>query len=165
MEAKDEKRPLEMQRDLAAVEMLIVDKLGDVPLSPTGAELFFETFSQRHVRGLTIATSNLPFEDWTLILGSERLAGALLAPSTHPVIILAINSDSYQVRQSARVHRPGCPAFLRLIGGDVIPRLPASACALIEERGVGLARRRHRYVTYSQKTLATSCRSRRRAWW
>ena len=55
------------------VKLLIVDELGYVPLSPTGAELLFEVFSQRYERGSTIVTSNLPFEDWTSVLGSERL--------------------------------------------------------------------------------------------
>ena len=78
MEARDERRLLKLQRELAAVKLLIIDELGYVPLSPTGAELLFETFSQRYERGATIVTSNLPFEDWTSVLGSERLTGALL---------------------------------------------------------------------------------------
>ena len=63
MEARDERRLLKLQRDLQAVNLLIVDEVGYVPLSPTGAELLFETFSQRYERGSTIVTSNLPFED------------------------------------------------------------------------------------------------------
>ena len=73
--------------------VLIVDELGYVPLSPTGAELLFEVFSQRYERGSTIVTSNLPFEDWTQVLGSERLTGALLDRLTHHVSILAMNGD------------------------------------------------------------------------
>ena len=45
-------------------------------MSQTGAELLFEVFSQRHERGSTIVTSNLPFEDWTSVFGAERLTGA-----------------------------------------------------------------------------------------
>ena len=62
----------------------VVDELGYVPLSPTGAELLFGVFSQRCERGSTIVTSNLPFEDWTSVLG-ERLTGALLDRLTHHV--------------------------------------------------------------------------------
>jgi hypothetical protein len=40
-------------------------------LSQTGAELLFEVFSQRYEPGSIIVTSNLPFEDWTSIFGSE----------------------------------------------------------------------------------------------
>ena len=82
-EARDERRLLKLQRDLQAVKLLIVDELGYVPLSASGAELLFEAFSQRYERGSTIITSNLPFEDWTSVLGSERLTGALLDRLTH----------------------------------------------------------------------------------
>lgn len=105
MEARDERRLLKQQRDLQAVQLLIVDELGYVPLSPTGAELLFEVFSQRYERGSTIVTSNLPFEDWTSVLGSERLTGALLDRLTHHVHILTMNGDSYRLRQSAGQRR------------------------------------------------------------
>jgi DNA replication protein DnaC len=100
LEARDERRLLKLQRDLQAVKLLIIDELGYVPLSPTGAELLFETFSQRYERGSTMVTSNLPFEDWTLVLGSERLTGALLDRLTHHVSILTMNGDSYRLKQS-----------------------------------------------------------------
>ena len=44
---------------------LIIDELGFVPLSKTGAELLFEPISQRYERGATLITSNLPFDEWT----------------------------------------------------------------------------------------------------
>jgi DNA replication protein DnaC len=47
MEARDEKRLLRLQRELQATKLLIVDELGYVPLSSTGAELLFEVFRQR----------------------------------------------------------------------------------------------------------------------
>ncbi len=105
MEARDERRLLKQQRDLQAVQLLIVDELGYVPLSPTGAELLFEVFSQRYERGSTIVTSNLPFEDWTSVLRSERLTGALLDRLTHHVHILTMNGDSYRLKQSAGQRR------------------------------------------------------------
>jgi DNA replication protein DnaC len=109
LEARDERRLLKLQRELQSVKLLIIDELGYVPLSSTGAELLFETFSQRYERGSTIVTSNLPFEDWTSILGSERLTGALLDRLTHHVSILTMNGDSYRLRQSARRRRSAGP--------------------------------------------------------
>ena len=41
IEARDEKRLLRLQRQLAACQLLIIDELGYVPLAPTGAELLF----------------------------------------------------------------------------------------------------------------------------
>ena len=76
MEARDEKRLLRFQKQLAKYSLLIIDELGFVPLSKTGAELLFELFiSQRYERGATLVTSNLPFDEWTEIFGSERLTG------------------------------------------------------------------------------------------
>jgi DNA replication protein DnaC len=100
MEARDEKRLLRLQTQLAAHKLLIIDELGYVPLSPTGAELLFEVFSQRYERGSVLVTSNLPFEEWTSVFGSERLTGALLDRLTHHVHILELNGDSYRLKQS-----------------------------------------------------------------
>ena len=77
MEARDEKRLLRLQKQLAKYHLLIIDELGFVPLSKTGAELLFEVFSQRYERGSILVTSNLPFDEWTEIFGSERLTGAV----------------------------------------------------------------------------------------
>src|SRR5262245_50197206 len=102
IEARDEKRLLRLQRQLAGHRLLIVDELGYVPLSQTGAELLFEIFSQRYERGATIVTSNLPFDEWTSVFGSERLTGALLDRLTHHVHILEMNGESYRLAQSKR---------------------------------------------------------------
>ena len=102
LEARDEKRLLRSQRQLAGYKLLIIDELGYVPLSATGAELLFEVFSQRYERGSTIVTSNLPFDEWTGVFASERLTGALLDRLTHHVHILEMNGDSYRLKQSKR---------------------------------------------------------------
>ncbi len=100
MEARDERRLLRFQKQMAAHKLLIIDELGFVPLSKTGAELLFELISQRYERGATLITSNLPFDEWTETLGSERLTGALLDRITHHVNILEMNGDSYRLAQS-----------------------------------------------------------------
>src|SRR3974390_2332622 len=110
MEARDERRLLRLQKQLAACKLLVIDELGYVPFSQTGAELLFETFSQRYERGSTVVTSNLPFEDWTSIFGSERLTGALLDRLTHHVHILEMNGDSYRLKQSKGRRRKAAPA-------------------------------------------------------
>ena len=76
MEARDERRLLNLQRNLSHLSLLLIDELGFVPLSLTGAELLFEVF------------------------GSERLTGALLDRLTHHVHILEMNGDSYRLKRS-----------------------------------------------------------------
>ena len=83
--------------------------LGFVPRSTTGAELLFEVFSQRYERGSILVTTNLPFDEWTDVFGSERLTGALLDRLTHHVHILEMNGDSYRLkgnRQDAASQSP-----------------------------------------------------------
>ena len=107
IEARDEKRLLRFQKNLARQELLIVDELGFVPLSKTGAEMLFEVFSQRYERTSTLVTSNLPFTEWTEVLGSERLTGALLDRLTHHVHILEMNGDSFRLKHSRKKKDPG----------------------------------------------------------
>ncbi len=100
MEARDEKQLLRFQKRLAGLKLLIIDELGFVPLPKTGAQLLFEIFSQRYERGATLVTSNLPFDEWTEVFGSERLTGALLDRLTHHVHILEMNGESFRLKQS-----------------------------------------------------------------
>ena len=107
MEARDERRLLRLQKQMVSHKLLIIDELGFVPLSKTGAELLFELISQRYERGATLITSNLPFDEWTETFGSERLTGALLDRLTHHVNILEMNGESYRLGQSkARQDKP-----------------------------------------------------------
>ena len=100
MESRDARRLLNLQRQLPRLKLLIIDELGFVPLPPTGAELLFEVFSQRYERGSTMVTTNLPFDEWTEVFGSERLTGALLDRLTHHVHILEMNGESYRLKRS-----------------------------------------------------------------
>jgi DNA replication protein DnaC len=86
LEARDEKRLLRFQKQLDKQDLLIVD----------------EFFSQRYERSSTLVTSNLPFAEWTEVLGSERLTGALLDRLTHHVHILEMNGESYRLKTSKR---------------------------------------------------------------
>ncbi len=105
IEARDEKRLLRLQDQLARVSLLIVDELGYVPLSQTGSELLFDVFSRRYENGATIVTSNLPFQEWTSVFASERLTGALLDRITHHVHILEMNGESFRLKQSRSQRR------------------------------------------------------------
>jgi DNA replication protein DnaC len=116
IEAKDERRLMRFQQMLSSFELLIIDELGFVPLSKTGAELLFEVFSRRYERSSTLVTSNLPFNEWTEAFGSERLTGALLDRLTHHVHILEMNGDSYRLKDSKRKRPPkprsNCPGSI-----------------------------------------------------
>ena len=94
-EGLDDTSRTRIQREAKAM-----GRLGSHPLSPTGAELLFEVFSQRYERGSILVTTNLPFDEWTEVFGSERLTGALLDRLTHHVHILEMNGESYRLKRS-----------------------------------------------------------------
>jgi DNA replication protein DnaC len=105
IEAQDERRLQRQQKQLTSQNLLIIDELGFVPLSKSGAELLFEVISQCYERGSIIITSNLPFDEWTEVFGSERLTVALLDRLTHHVHILEMNGESYRLKHSRKAQQ------------------------------------------------------------
>ncbi len=98
-----EQRQLERTlRQLERQDLLVLDELGYVPFTKTGSELLFEVISRAYERLSVVVTTNLPFESWVEIFGSERLTGALLDRLTHRVHILEANGSSYRLRESKR---------------------------------------------------------------
>lgn len=73
-----------------------------VPFTKVGAELLFEVISRAYERLSLIVTTNLQFEEWTEVLGSERLTGALLDRPTHRVHILEANGESYRLKEAKK---------------------------------------------------------------
>ena len=84
------------------LDLLILDELGYVPFSKAGAELLFEVISRAYERLSLIVTTNLPFEQWTEVMGSERLTGALLDRLTHRVHIIEANGESYRLKDARK---------------------------------------------------------------
>ena len=73
-----------------------------MPASKVGAELLFDVISTAYERTSVIVTTNLPFEQWTEVLGSERLTGATLDRLTHRCHILETTGESYRLRDAKR---------------------------------------------------------------
>ncbi|OQA23227.1 MAG: transposase [Chloroflexi bacterium ADurb.Bin360] len=80
-------------------QLLVLDELGFIPFSPTGAQLLFQWCSTLYERVALIVTTNLRFADWTQVFGDERLTAALLDRLTHHAHILEFTGESYRFRQ------------------------------------------------------------------
>jgi DNA replication protein DnaC len=102
LEAREERQLERMLKHLQRQDLIVLDELGYVPFSKPGAELLFEVVSRAYERTSLIVTTNLPFENWPEVCGSERLTGAMLDRLTHRVHILEANGESYRLRQSRR---------------------------------------------------------------
>jgi DNA replication protein DnaC len=105
LEAREERQLGRMESQLAKLDLLILDELGYVPASEAGAELLFDVISRAYERSSVVVTSNLPFEQWTEVLLSERLTGATLDRLTHRCTILETGGESYRSRAARRRHR------------------------------------------------------------
>ena len=102
LEAREERQLERLLNRIAKHHVLILDEFGYVPFSKAGAELLFEVVSRAYERQSIILTTNLPFENWTEILGNERMTGALLDRMTHRVHIIEANGDSYRLRDAKK---------------------------------------------------------------
>jgi len=79
--------------------LIVLDELGFIPFSSTGAQLIFQFCSTLYERVSTIVTTNLRFADWTQVFGDERLTAALLDRLTHKAHILEFTGESFRFRQ------------------------------------------------------------------
>ena len=100
LEAREDRQLDRLLRRLEKNHLLVLDEFGYVPFTKAGAELLFEVAGRAYERQSLILTTNLPFEQWTEILGNERLTGALLDRVTHRVHILEANGESFRLRQA-----------------------------------------------------------------
>jgi len=58
--------------------------------------------SAAYERTSVIVTTNLQFEKWTEVLGSQRLTGAFLDRLTHHCHILEATGDSYRLSDARK---------------------------------------------------------------
>ena len=105
MEAREERQLGQMRARLGKLDLLILDELGYVPASKAGAELLFDVIGTAYERTSVAVTTNLPFEQWPEVLGSERLTGAALDRLTHRCTILETGGESYRLRDARRRRR------------------------------------------------------------
>lgn len=90
-------------KTLVFPSLLVVDEIGYLPISRTGAMLFFQLMSRRYETATTVLTSNKGFDEWGEILGDDVMAGALIDRLVHHCHIVNIRGNSYRMRQHAEI--------------------------------------------------------------
>jgi DNA replication protein DnaC len=101
-EAQKQYRLDRLMSALGKLDLLIIDELGYLSFSRSGAELLFQVFADRYERGSILITSNLPFGEWGHIFQGERMTAALLDRFTHRCAIFEMNGESYRFRESSK---------------------------------------------------------------
>jgi DNA replication protein DnaC len=82
--------------------VLIIDEVGYTKLSPGQAHHFFELVTARYEHGSILLTSNTVFSEWGSLLGDDVLAAALLDRLLHHAEVIAINGNSYRMKDRRR---------------------------------------------------------------
>ena len=78
--------------------LLVVDEIGYLPISRTGAMLFFQLIARRYERASTVLTSNKGFEEWGEVFGDEVMAAALIDRLLHHCHLVNIRGNSFRMR-------------------------------------------------------------------
>ncbi|HET6758482.1 MAG TPA: IS21-like element helper ATPase IstB [Propionibacteriaceae bacterium] len=88
-------------RYLCRAALLVVDEIGYLPVTPGGANLFFQLVNARYEKGAMILTSNRGFAEWGEVFGDAVVATALLDRLLHHAVVIQIEGSSYRLRQHA----------------------------------------------------------------
>jgi DNA replication protein DnaC len=99
--AEREGRLIEKIRFLGRSSLLIVDEIGYLPITPGGANLFFQLVNARYEKGAMVLTSNRGFAEWGDVFGDPVVATALLDRLLHHAIVVQIDGASYRLRAHA----------------------------------------------------------------
>jgi DNA replication protein DnaC len=83
--------------------VLVVDEIGYLPISRTGAMLFFQLMTRRYEHASTVLTSNKGFEEWSEIFGDDVMAAALIDRLVHHCHLVTIRGNSYRMRQHSEL--------------------------------------------------------------
>lgn len=112
-------------RTLVSPSLMVVDEIGYLPISRTGAQLFFQLMSRRYEHASTVLTSNKSFEEWGEVFGDEVMAAALIDRLVHHCHIVNIRGNSYRMREHrALASRLAPPAAPDSAGAPVRGRSP-----------------------------------------
>jgi DNA replication protein DnaC len=112
-EAQQAGRLAQRLKTLVFPALLVVDEIGYLPISRTGAMLFFHLMSRRYEHASTVLTSNKSFEEWGEVFGDDVMASALIDRLVHHCHIVNIRGNSYRMRQHADLQRLLTPTASR----------------------------------------------------
>jgi len=100
LQAQDEHRLPKFWNTALKQQLVVLDELGFIPFSTTGAHLIFQFCATLYDHVTLVVTTNLRFADWTQVFGDERLTAALLDRLTHKAHILEFaGAESYRFRE------------------------------------------------------------------
>jgi DNA replication protein DnaC len=92
--ARGDGRYVRLLKSLARVELLILDDWGLAPLTSQQGRDLLEIVDDRHGRGSTIVTSQLPVDHWHEVIVDPTIADAVLDRLVHTAHRLALDGET-----------------------------------------------------------------------
>ncbi len=118
IQAQDQHTLSKFIKTASQFRLIVLDELGFIPFSATGAHLIFQFCSALYEKVALIITTNLHFAEWTQVFGDERLTAALLDRLTHRAHILEFVGESHRFRQRLQATTAATPS----LPPDISPR-------------------------------------------
>ena len=122
--ARGDGRHARLLKNLARADLLILDDWGLAPLTPEQARDLLEIIDDRHGRGSTIVTSQLPVDHWHEVIGNPTIADAILDRLVHNAHRLTLKGDSMRkiaAKRSGRICNVGSVAHQSADFGNFAP--------------------------------------------
>ena len=94
---------LRCMKKFIALDLLVIDELGYLPVDKQGTDLLFQIISNRYETGSVVITSNKPFKQWNEIFnGDVSLASAVIDRLVHHCEVIKIEGKSYRVKDNRK---------------------------------------------------------------
>jgi DNA replication protein DnaC len=85
-----------LHRAVNTYRLLVIDKIGYLPMDREQANLFFQVVARRYERGAMVLTSNLTFGSWDQAFAGETvLTAAMLDRLLHHATVVQISGESW----------------------------------------------------------------------
>jgi DNA replication protein DnaC len=88
-------------------QVLVLDEVGYLPIDQRGADLLFQTISQRYERGSIILTTNKAFKQWPAIFNNDStITSAVLDRLLHHAETIVIEGSSFRMKDQMDTPTP-----------------------------------------------------------
>lgn len=84
----------------AKVSLLVLDEVGYLAFDNRNADLLFQVVSRRYEKKSLVLTTNLAFSDWPTVFPNATCATALIDRVIHHADVIAIEGESYRLREA-----------------------------------------------------------------
>lgn len=100
IEAMEYKRLLKFEKQLAKIDLLIIDEASYITFNRHQSELLFKVIADRAEKRSVIVSTNLRFSEWTTLFENETMVAALIDRLTFRSHVLNMNGSSFRSEHS-----------------------------------------------------------------